>query len=100
MLCQVTGGVSAVPLGPLEMRSTDHQEGELRRCRLSSNPRAVGGAFHYGGIASSMQHYPQLPDSLSLGCVHQATEPSGTWRVSLRAHWMLLLSPGPASPCP
>lgn len=74
---QVTGGVSAVPLGPLEMRSTDHQEGELRRCRLSSNPRAVGGAFHYGGIASSMQHYPQLPDSLSLG---------SRFSLSLRTH--------------
>lgn len=83
------------------MRATGHQEGELRRCRLSSSPTAVGGAFHYGGIASSMQHYTQLPDSLSLGYAHHCTDPSGTWRVQpLRAYWMLLLSPGPASLCP
>lgn len=81
MLSQVTGGGASVPLGLMELRSDERErsEGNVESCYLSASPRAARQAFHYGGIASSRQHYANIPDSLSERYVKSRTlqEPDG-----------------------
>lgn len=84
MLSQVTGGRSSVPVGLMELRSDEQEpsEGKVEPCYFSSSPRAARQAFHYGGIASSRQHYTDLPDSLSERYVESRTLPEPDGRVS------------------
>uniref|UniRef100_A0A8C4EP96 Laminin, alpha 4 n=1 Tax=Dicentrarchus labrax TaxID=13489 RepID=A0A8C4EP96_DICLA len=58
---------SSLPLGLMELKGDDQEPSEvnIERCYLSSSPRALRRAFHYGGIANSRQHYTDLPDSFS-----------------------------------
>ncbi|XP_028253494.1 laminin subunit alpha-4 [Parambassis ranga] len=49
---------SSLPPGLMELKSDES-------CYLSLTPRATRHAFHYGGIASSRQHYDDVPASLS-----------------------------------
>uniref|UniRef100_A0A665WFV9 Laminin, alpha 4 n=1 Tax=Echeneis naucrates TaxID=173247 RepID=A0A665WFV9_ECHNA len=58
---------STLPVDLKETKTDDQEPSEPNSdsCYISSSPRATPQAFHYGGIASSRQHYTNLPDSLS-----------------------------------
>lgn len=55
-----------IPLDLMEVKSDkpDMSEAEVVPCFLSSSPRAIRRAFHYGGIAVSRQHYIHPPHIL------------------------------------
>lgn len=61
-----------IPLDLMEVKSDkpDMSEAEVVPCFLSSSPRAIRRAFHYGGIAVSRQHYIHPPHILDQSRSH------------------------------
>ena len=59
--------MSGRPLGLTELKSEDQKssEGSIQPCHLSSSPRSSHNTFYYSGIASSRQHYIDLPQPFS-----------------------------------
>uniref|UniRef100_A0A3P9L0B7 Laminin subunit alpha 4 n=1 Tax=Oryzias latipes TaxID=8090 RepID=A0A3P9L0B7_ORYLA len=50
-----------------DLRGNEQEQSEpnVEPCFLSSSPRALQDAFHYGTTANSRQHYTNVPNSLS-----------------------------------
>ncbi|XP_034017555.1 laminin subunit alpha-4 [Thalassophryne amazonica] len=58
--------VSVLPLKLMDLKSDNRGTTEAPvPCYLSSSPKAIPQAFHYGGVTQSRHHYTDVPDFLS-----------------------------------